>query len=89
MDIVSKASNMTTQQLKSSTRKRLNVQARSVFAHIAVRNYGFKGVEISKALSSSPPTVSRMVEKGQNVLLCREILATLNEKAGGNMECDV
>ena len=50
------------------SRKRLNVQTRSVFARIAIRNHGFKGIEVAKALSLSPPTVSRIVENGEKIL---------------------
>jgi len=75
MVTVSQAFNITPNELRSSSRKRLNVQARSVFAHIAVRNHGYRGIEISDTLSSSPPTISRIVEKGQNVLDTNKDLA--------------
>jgi len=35
---------------------------------IAVRTYGYKGVEVAEALSLSSPTVSRIVENGENIL---------------------
>ena len=44
------------------------VDARSVFARIAVRNHGYKGTAVAKALSLSPPSVSRIVENGENIL---------------------
>jgi len=68
MDTVSKAFGVSVQQLKSRSRRRLNVQTRSVFARIAIRNHGFKRVEVAKALSLSPPTVSRIVENGETSL---------------------
>jgi len=49
-------------------------RARSVLACVAVRMHGYKGVEITEALSLSSPTVSRIIEKGEFLLLCREIL---------------
>jgi plasmid maintenance system antidote protein VapI len=33
-----------------------------------VRNHGDKGTEVAKALSLSPPSVSRLVENGENIL---------------------
>ena len=44
------------------------VDARSVLARIAVRNNGYKGAEVAKALSLSPPSVSRLVENGEKIL---------------------
>jgi hypothetical protein len=39
-----------------------------VLARIAVINHGYKGTEVAKALSLSPPSVSRLVENGENIL---------------------
>ena len=49
----------------------LIVDARSVLARVAVRNHGYKGIEVAEALSLSPSSVSRIVESGENILLCR------------------
>jgi len=65
---VSKAFNLCCQQLKSRSRKRPLVDARSVLARIAVRNHGYKGTEVVKALPLNPPSVSRLVENGENIL---------------------
>ena len=68
INAVSKAFNLSCQQLKSRSRKRPLVDARSVLARIAVRNHGYKGTEVAKALSLSPPSVSRLVENGEKIL---------------------
>ena len=68
INAVSKAFNLSSQQLKSRSRKRPLVDARSVLARIAVRNHGYKGTEVAKALSLSPPSVSRLVENGEKIL---------------------
>jgi hypothetical protein len=39
-----------------------------VFARIAVRHHGYKGTEVAKAFSISLPSVSRIVENGENIL---------------------
>ena len=52
-------------------------RARSVLAWIAVRIHGYKGVEIAEAFLLSCPTVSRIIEKGEIILLCREICCSL------------
>jgi len=67
-DTVSKAFGVSAEQLKSGSRRRAIVQARSVFACVAVRIYGYKGVELAEALSLSSPTVSRIIEKGEIIL---------------------
>jgi len=54
--------------LKSRSRKPVIVDARSVVARIAIRNHGYKGIEVAEALSLSPATVSRIVENGENIL---------------------
>ena len=54
--------------LKSRSRKRPLVDARSVLAQIAVRNHGYKGTEGAKALSLSPSSVSILAENGENIL---------------------
>ena len=70
-DTVSKAFAVSAEQLKSGSRRRTIVQARSVLAWIAVRIYGYKGVEIAEAFSLSSPTVRRIIEKGESIPLCR------------------
>jgi hypothetical protein len=64
MDTVSKAFGVSSEQLKSRSRKRAILQARSVFACVAVRNHSYHGVEVAEVLSLSSPTVSRIVENG-------------------------
>ena len=46
----------------------LLAHARSVLARVAVRNHGYKGIEVAEALSLSPSSVSRIVESGENIL---------------------
>ncbi len=72
INTVSEAFNLSSQQLKSRSRRKPIVDARSVLARVAVRNYGYKGIEVAEALSLSPSSVSRIVESGENILLCRE-----------------
>jgi putative transposase len=67
-DTVSKAFGVSAEQLKSGSRRRTIVQARSVLAWIAVRLHGYNGVEIAEAFSLSSPTVSRIIEKGEIIL---------------------
>jgi len=67
-DTVSKAFGVSAEQLKSGTRRRIIVQARSVLAWLAVRIHGYKGIEIAEALSLSSPTVSRIIEKGEIII---------------------
>ena len=68
---VSEVFDLSSQQLKSRSRRRPIVDARSVVAGVAVRDHGYKGTEVAKALSLSPSSVSRIVECGENILLCR------------------
>ena len=65
---VTEAFDLSSQQLKSGSRRRPIVDARSIFARIAVRNHGYKGAEVAKVLSMSPPSVSRLVENGEIIL---------------------
>jgi len=51
------------------------LEARSVLARVAIRNHGYKGVEVAEALSLSSPTVSRIVENGENILDNKKELA--------------
>ncbi len=71
IDTVSKAFDLTSEQLKSRSRRKLIVDARSILARVAVRNHGYKGIAVAEALSLSPSSVSRIVERGENILLCR------------------
>lgn len=72
IEAVTEAFNLSSQQLTSRSRRRPIVDARSVFAKVAVRDHGYKGTEVAKALSMSPPSVSRLVKNGEDILLCRE-----------------
>ena len=65
---ISEAFDLSSQQLTSRSRRRPIVEARSVFARVAVRNHGYKGTEVAKVLSLSPPSVSRLVENADNIL---------------------
>jgi putative transposase len=75
IEAVAEIFEISSQQLKSRSRKRSIVDARSVFARIAVRNHGYKGTEVSQALSFSLPSVSRIVENGENILDNRKEVA--------------
>jgi len=72
INTVSEAFDLSSQQLKSRSRRKPIVDARSVLARVAVRNHGYKGIEVAEALSLSPSSVSRIVESGEKILLCRE-----------------
>lgn len=68
INTVSEAFDLSSQQLKSRSRRKPIVDARSVLARAAVRNHGYKGIEVAEALSLSPSSVSRIVESGENIL---------------------
>jgi len=51
------------------------VQARSAVACVAIRAYGYKGIEVAEALSLSSPTGSRSIEKGEFILDNKKELA--------------
>ena len=51
--------------IRSSSRKRQVVQARTVVCYSAVRNFGYKGTDVGEALSLAAPTVSQNIEKGK------------------------
>ncbi len=68
IDNVSKAFGLSSQQLKSRSRRKPILDARSVLVRVAVRDHGYKGVEVAEALSLSSSTVSRIVECGENIL---------------------
>ena len=72
---VSKAFDVSSEQLRSRSRRRPIVDARSVFARIAIRDFGYKGTEVAKTLLLSPPSVSRIVENGENILDKRKDVA--------------
>jgi REP element-mobilizing transposase RayT len=65
---VSEVFDLSSQQLKSRSRRKPILDARSVLARVAVRDHGYKGVEVAEALSLSSSTVSRIVECGENIL---------------------
>ena len=68
IDNVSGVFGVAAKELKGGSRRRTLWDARSVGAYLAIRQYGYKGVEVAEALSLSPPTVSRIVENGQKIL---------------------
>ncbi len=68
INTISEAFDLSSQQLKSRSRRKPIVDARSVLARVAVRNHGYKGIEVAEALSLSPSSVSRIVESGKNIL---------------------
>ena len=75
IDAVPKAFDLSSQQLKSRSRRKPIVAARSVLARVAVRNHGYKGIEVAEVLSLSPSSVSRIVEKGENILANKKDIA--------------
>jgi len=74
INTVSEAFDLSSQQLKSRSRRKPIVDARSVLARVAVRNHGYKGIEVAEALSLSPSSVSRIVESGEKFLTIRRML---------------
>ena len=68
MAIVASSIGISVEDLKSTRRKRNFTSARAIVTYIAVENLGYKGVEIAKALSLSPPTVSHNIDKGKILL---------------------
>ena len=68
INAVSEAFDLSSQQLKSRSRRRSIVDARSVLARVAVRNHGYMGIEVAEVLSLSPSSVSRIVENAENIL---------------------
>jgi REP element-mobilizing transposase RayT len=65
IDTVTKHMGVTVEDLKSSSRKRKVVHARSIVTYAAVRGSGYKGSEVAEVLSLSRPTISACVEKGK------------------------
>jgi len=68
INTISEAFDLSSQQLKSRSRRKPIVDARSVLVRVAVRNHSYKGIEVAEALSLSPSSVSRIVESGKNIL---------------------
>ena len=64
---VSEAFDLSSRQLKSRSRRKPILDARSVLARVAVRDHGYQGIGVAEALSLSPSTVSRIVECGENI----------------------
>ena len=63
--IVANSTGTSIEDLKSTGRKRKLAHAHAVIAYAAIRNLGYRGIEVAEALSLSPPTVSQNVEKGK------------------------
>ena len=63
--IVANSTETSIEDLKSTGRKRKLAHARAEIAYAAIRNLGYRGIEVAEALSLSPPTVSQNVEKGK------------------------
>ncbi len=63
--IVANSTETSIEDLKSTGRKRKLAHARAMIAYAAIRNLGYRGIEVAEALSLSPPTVSQNVEKGK------------------------
>ncbi|WDN89386.1 hypothetical protein BuS5_02354 [Desulfosarcina sp. BuS5] len=63
--IVANSTETSIEDLKSTGRKRKLAHARAVIAYVAIRNLGYRGIEVAEALSLSPSTVSQNVEKGK------------------------
>jgi len=65
ISIVAKATGVSVEELLSPSRKRRVARARAIVTYAASRNLGYRGTEIAKALSLSPPTVSQNIDKGR------------------------
>ena len=74
MAIVAKAMGVSVEEIVSPSRKRKIAHARAVVTYAAIRNLGYRGTEIAKALSLSPPTISRNIDKGKSFLATNEEL---------------
>jgi len=65
IDIVAKSMKISSNDIKSSSRKRKLAHARSLVSYAAIRNLGYKGTEVAKCLSLSSATVSQNIDKGK------------------------
>ena len=74
MTIVAKAMGVSVEEIVSPSRKRKIAHARAVVTYAAIRNLGYRGTEIAKALSLSPPTISQNIDKGKYFLDTNEEL---------------
>ena len=68
IDIVANSMKVSSDDIKSCSRKRRLAHARSIVAYVAIRNLGYKGTEVAQVMSLSPPTVSRHIDKGENFI---------------------
>ena len=74
MTVVAKAMGVSVEEIVSPSRKRKIAHARAVVTYAAIRNLGYRGTEIAKALSLSPPTISQNIDKGKFFLDTNEEL---------------
>ncbi len=65
IDIVAKSMKISSNDIKSSSRKRTLAHARSLVSYAAIRNMGYKGTEVAKFLSLSSATISQNIDKGK------------------------
>lgn len=68
MCVVAKATEVSVEELLSPSRKRSVAHARAIVTYAAIQNLGYRGTEIAKALSLSPPSVSQNIDKGKAFL---------------------
>ena len=68
MSVVAKATDVSVEELLSPSRKRRIAHARAIVTYAAIRNLGYRGTEIAKVFSLSPPTVSQNIDKGRILL---------------------
>ena len=62
-----------TEEIKTGSRERGIVHARSVFCTLAVKRLGENGVSMARELRISPSAISKAIKRGQGILRTGEI----------------
>ena len=70
---VAKGLNINEGDLLSSKRQSRISDARAIICYLAVMELDFKGIHVGKALKISGQSVSRCIDRGRNLLQCREM----------------
>ncbi|MBC8462491.1 MAG: hypothetical protein H8D67_31355 [Deltaproteobacteria bacterium] len=70
---VAKGLNINEGDLLSSKRQSRISDARAIICYLAVMELDVKGIHVGKALKISGQSVSRCIDRGRNLLLCREM----------------